>query len=106
MTAVGRAWVPCPSHDGANAMTAHQSLDAAATRSATLIPQTAMDTRAAIASVVVAMDLPDVVHKLPIGSRTTALRARAPGVVAGRRDTERIAHDPHGVVGAAIFDEA
>jgi len=34
------------------------------------------------------------------------LRARTPGVIAGPRDIERAAHDPHRVLDTAIFDEA
>src|SRR5882757_8663572 len=65
-----------------------------------------MDARAAIASAGVAMDLLDVVNDLTVGRGSLALRARTPGIIAGRRDTERVAQDRHRVVGAAIFDEA
>src|SRR5258708_5506784 len=47
-----------------------------------------MNARAAIASVGVAMDPLDVVYKVTIGDRSPALRARAPGIIAGRRDPE------------------
>src|SRR6476659_9129461 len=65
-----------------------------------------MDTRSAVASGGVPMDPLDVVDEYPGGGRALALRARAPGIIAGRRDTERVAQDRHRVVGAAIFDEA
>src|ERR1700737_4026417 len=65
-----------------------------------------MDTRATIASVGVAMDPLDVVNEVTIGGGSPALRARAPGIIAGRRDTEHAAHDRHRVVSAAIFDKA
>src|SRR5215212_6366182 len=51
MTAVGRAWVPCPGHDGANAVPPHQSLDAPTAHAA--IAQFGMDPWAAIASSIV-----------------------------------------------------
>ena len=41
-----------------------------------------------------------------LAADSRALRARAPGIIAGRRDAEHTAHDPHRIVGAAIFDEA
>src|SRR3979411_1595492 len=65
-----------------------------------------MDARAAIASTCVAMDPLDVVDEVTIGGGSPTLRARAPGIIAGRRDTEHITHDHHRVIGAAIFDEA
>src|SRR6202007_1876584 len=65
-----------------------------------------MDARAAVAAVGVAMDPLDVVNEVTIGGGAPALRARTPGIIAGRRDTEHAAHDRHRVVGAAIFDEA
>ena len=52
------------------------------------------------------MDPPDVVDEVTIGGRSSALRARAPGIIAGRRDTEHVAQEPHRIIGAAIFDEA
>src|ERR1700738_3111741 len=97
------AW---PRHDGANAVTAHHPLDAAAAYPAALRLQLDMDTRAAIASVGVAMDPLDVVHEVTIGGGSPALRTRAPGIIAGRRDPKHVAHDRHRVAGAAIFDEA
>jgi hypothetical protein len=48
----------------------------------------------------------DVVDEVTVGGRSPALRARAPGIIAGRRDPEHVAHDRHRVVGAAIFNEA
>src|SRR3982074_2166927 len=65
-----------------------------------------MDARATIASTCVAMDPLDVVDEVTIGGGSPTLRARAPGIIAGRRDTEHITHDRHRVIGAAIFDEA
>ena len=52
------------------------------------------------------MDPLDVVDEVTIGGGSLALRARAPGIIAGRRDTEHVTHDSYRVVGAAIFDEA
>jgi hypothetical protein len=54
----------------------------------------------------VAVDPLDGVDKLTVGGGSPALRARAPSIIAGRRDTEHVAHDRHRVVGAVIFDEA
>src|SRR2546429_6432675 len=65
-----------------------------------------MDARAAIASAGIAMDPSDVLDELTIGSSSPALRACAPGIIAGRRDAEHVAQDRHRIVGAAIFDEA
>jgi hypothetical protein len=65
-----------------------------------------MNTRAAIALMVVAMDPIDVVQQ---GARLAADRRlfwRAPGLIARRRDLEHTTHDRHRVIGAAIFDEA
>jgi hypothetical protein len=84
---------------------AHQPLDATAAHPAGFGLQLDMDTRAAIASVDVAMDPLDVVSEVTISSGSLALRARAPGIIAGRQDTEQTAHDCHGVFSAAIFDE-
>jgi hypothetical protein len=88
------------------ALIPHQSFDAAAAPSAAHGLQLDMDTRAAVASVCLAMDPLDVVDEPAVGGRARALRARAPGIVAGRRDTEHIAQDLHRIVGTAIFDEA
>jgi hypothetical protein len=57
-----------PCHDGANAVTAHQSFDPAAAGAAALGLQFAMDTRAAIASVIVAMGLLDVIQQGTVGN--------------------------------------
>jgi len=65
-----------------------------------------MDARAAIAAIGVAVNPLDVVDELTVGGGSRALRARPPGIIAGRRDTEHVTHDRHRVVGAAIFDEA
>src|SRR5260370_42188982 len=65
-----------------------------------------MDPRAAITPVGVAMDPLDVVSEVTIGGGSSALRARAPGIITGRRDPEHVAQDRHRVVDAAIFDEA
>lgn len=83
----------------------HQPLDATAAHRAALSLQLDMDTRAAITSVDVAMDPLDVVSEVTISGGSPAIRARAPGIIAGRRDTEQVAHDCHGVFSAAIFDE-
>ena len=82
-----------------------KSLDATAGPAA-LSPQLGMDARAAIASACVAMDPFDVVDEVTIGDGSPTLRARAPGIIAGRRDTEHVAQDRHRIVDAAIFDEA
>src|SRR5260370_24734072 len=73
---------------------------------AALGPQIGMEGRVAIASAGVAVDPFDVVDELTIGGGSPALRARAPGIIADRRDPEHAAQDRHRVVGAAIFDEA
>src|SRR6202045_1038843 len=54
----------------------------------------------------VAVDPFDAVDVPTIGDGSPALRARAPGIVASRRDTEHLAKDRHRIVDAAIFDEA
>src|SRR3984893_1247217 len=54
----------------------------------------------------VAVDPFDVVDEPTIGDGSPALRARAPGIIAGRRDLEHVAQDRHRVVGTAIFNEA
>ena len=106
MTAVGGPHPPWPRHDGPDTVMAHQSFDTAAAHPAALSFQFGMNTRAAVASACVAMDPFDVVDELTIGGGSPALRARAPGVIAGRRNTENVAQDRHRIVGAAIFDEA
>src|SRR5882724_3503376 len=83
VTAIGGTHPSWPRHDGANAVMAHQPLDPASAHPAALSLQFDMDTRATIASMVVVVDQPDVVHELTIGDGTTALRARAPSIVAG-----------------------
>src|SRR3954449_5860299 len=105
VTAVGGPHPAWPRHDGPDTLTAHQSLDATAARPVALGPQLGMNPRAAIASACVAVYPFDVVDEVTIGDRSTALRARAPGIIAGRRDPEHVAQDRHGIVGAAIFDE-
>src|ERR1700738_5028950 len=106
VTAVGGAHQPWPRHDGPDPVTAHQSLDATAARPAALGPQLGMDARAAIASPRLAVAPFDVVDERTIGYGSPALRARAPGIITGRRDSEYLAQDRHRVVSAAIFDEA
>ncbi|KRQ96811.1 hypothetical protein CP49_33215 [Bradyrhizobium valentinum] len=73
-------------HDSPNAVTAHQPLDAAAAHPTALSLQLDMDTRAAIASTGFVMDPLDVVDEFAVGGRSPALRARAPSIIAGRRD--------------------
>src|SRR3977135_117728 len=106
VTAVGGAHPSVARADGPDSWATHQSLDATAARPAPLSPQLGMDARTAIASACVAMDPLDVVDELAIGGGSRALRARAPGIVAGRRDPEHVTHDCHRIVSAAIFDEA
>src|SRR6202023_1095130 len=106
VTAVGGAHPSWPRHDSPDTVAAHQSLDATAACPTALGPQLGMDARAAIASAGVAMDPLDVVDEVTIGGGSPALRARAPGIIAGRRDTEHVAQDRHRIVSAAIFDEA
>src|ERR1700687_3967157 len=48
----------------------------------------------------------DEQDRFRIGDGSPALRARAPGIIAGRRDPEHVAQDRHRIVDAAIFDEA
>src|SRR4030095_5845678 len=106
VTAVGGAHPSWPRHDGPDPGATHQSLEATAAYPTALGPQLSVDARAAIASAGLAMDPLDVVDEVTIGGRSPALRARAPGIVTGRRDSEHVTHDRHRVVGAAIFDEA
>src|SRR6202790_3176654 len=101
-----RARPRLPRHDGPDAVTAHQSFDTTAAHPTALGPQLGMDARTAIAFACVAMNPFDVVDELTIIGGSPAFRARAPGIIAGRRDPEHVAHDRHRVVGAAIFDEA
>jgi hypothetical protein len=53
----------------------------------------------------VAVDPSDVLDEITIGGGSPALRARAPGIIAGRRYPEHVAQDRYRIVGAAIFDE-
>src|SRR4029077_11804262 len=106
VTAVGGSHPTWPRHDGANAVTAHQSLDAAAAHSAALGPQFGMDARAAVASACVAVDPFDVVDERTIGGGSPALRASAPGTRAGPPDPKHLSHERPPIVGATIFDEA
>ena len=85
---------------------ARQPLDPASAHPAALSLQFGMDARAAIASAGVAMEPLDVVDEVTIGSGSPALLARAPSIIAGRRDAEHVAHDRYRVIGTAIFDEA
>jgi hypothetical protein len=103
---IGRPHPPGPCHDGANAVMAHQPLDAATAHPAALGLQLGMNPRTAVASVSFAMDPLDVVDEVTIGGGSAALRARPPGIIASRRDPEHVAQDRHRIVGAAIFDEA
>src|SRR3984893_14578413 len=88
VTPVGGAPPPWPRHDGADTVTAHQSLDATAAHPAALRLQLDMDARAAIASAGIAMHPSDVLDELTIGSRSLTLRAGAPSIIAGRSDPE------------------
>src|SRR5207248_7775458 len=90
VTAVGGAHPAWPRHDGPDTVAAHQSLDATAARPAALSPQLGMNARAAIAAIGVAMDPLDVVDEVSIGGGSLALRARSPGIIAGRRDAEHV----------------
>src|SRR3984893_315652 len=105
--AIGRSWrLSGVRTRRGRAVMAHQSLEATAAPPAVLRLQFDMDARAAVASVGIAMDPLDVVNEVTIGGGAPALRARAPGIIAGRRDPEHVAQDRRRVVGAAIFDEA
>jgi hypothetical protein len=70
--AVGGPRPARPRHDGTDAVTPHQPLDATTARPAALSLQLDMDTRAAIAPAGVAVDPPDVVDEVTIGSRSWA----------------------------------
>nr|WP_247521689.1 hypothetical protein [Bradyrhizobium sp. 190] len=87
-------------------MPAHQSLDATAAHLAAQGSQLGMNARAAITPGCIATNPFDVDDELPIGGSSLALRARTPGIIAGWRDPEHVAQDPHRIVGAPIFDEA
>ena len=104
--AVGGPRPSWPRRVGPDTVTAHQSLDAAATCSAALSPQLGMDARAAIAPTGVAVDPLDVIDESSIVGGPPALRASAPGIIASWRDTQHVAQDRHRIVGAAILDEA
>src|SRR5207302_6416778 len=86
VTAVGGARSSWPRHDGPDTVAAHQSLDATAARPAALSPQLGMDARAAIATIGVAVNPPDVVDELTVSSGSRTLRARPPGIIASGRD--------------------
>src|ERR1700736_4649267 len=104
--AVGGAHPPWRRHDGPDTALAHQSLDATAAHATALRSQLGMDARAAIASAGIAMDPFDVVDEVTIGGGSSTLRARAPGIIPGRRDPEHVAQERHGVGGTALFNEA
>src|SRR5512146_2121346 len=84
VTAVGRSHPSRLHHDGADAIAAHQSLDPAPAGAAALTTQGGMDTGAAITPAAVAMNTNDLGQQDAIGCGSTALRPRAPGVIAGR----------------------
>src|SRR5579864_7913394 len=106
MPAVGGSRPSRPCHDRVNAMTAHQSLDPATAHAAALGLQFDMNAGAAIPPAIVAVDLLDILQQFAIFSGSRTFRARAPSVIAGSRDVEHLAHDPHRIVDTAIFDEA
>src|SRR6266853_1029871 len=93
-------------HDGAHAMSTHQPLDPAAAHATSLVLQGDVNTRAAIASVVVLMDLLDRTQEFAISRRSSALRPRSPSVVASRRDLQHAAHELHRIAVAVVLDEA
>ena len=66
VAAVGGPRPSWPRRVGPDTVTAHQSLDAAATHSAALSPQLGIDARAAIAPTGVAVDPLDVIDELSI----------------------------------------
>src|SRR5437773_11669718 len=84
----------------------HQAFDPATAGATSLHPQRGMDPWAAIASAAVLMDLPDRFQESGIGSRALAHRTLAPGVIAGRRDIEHGAHQPHRIGITMVLDEA
>src|SRR3954469_14356453 len=75
MPAVGGSRSSRPRHDGADAMTAHQSLDPAAAHAVALGLQFDMNAGAAISPAIVAVDLPDVLQKGTIFSGSRTFRA-------------------------------
>src|SRR3954451_11364516 len=93
VAAVGGPHPAWPRHDGPDTVMTHQSLDATAADPAALRLQLDVDARTAIASAGIALDPSDVLDELAIGGRSLALRARAPGIIAGRRDGEHVAQD-------------
>ena len=106
MATIGDAAAPGLGHDGSNAMVAHLPHDPAAACTRRLRSELDMNPRAAIASMAVAINQLDVRQQDAIGNGSRAFRTRLPRVVAGWRDLEHTAHDPHRIVGVAIFDEA
>lgn len=106
MTAVGGPNPARRSHDGADTVPMHQAFDPATAGATSPHPQYGVDPWAAIAPAAILVDLSDISQKRGIGGRTCALRTLAPGIIAGRRDLEHGAHQPHRVGIAMVLDEA
>src|SRR4051812_39567499 len=106
VTTVGGAHPARRRHDGADTVPAHQPLDPAAADVTALLAQDGMDAGAAVASAAVLMDPPDRSQERGIGGGTSAHRPITPGIIAGRRDLEHGAHQPHRIGVAMILDEA
>src|SRR5262245_62924846 len=68
--------------------------------------QLGVDARAAVAGVELGVDGPDLHEQGVVALLPGAGGAVPPGVVAGGRDTERVAQQAHGPGALVLFDEA
>lgn len=88
MAAVGGPNTARWCRDGANAVPLHQAFDPAETGATSLRLHRSMDSRAAVASAAVLMNLSDRSQERSISGRARARRPLPPNVIAGRRDPE------------------
>src|SRR5689334_22805299 len=84
----------------------HQAFDPATAGATSLRPQRGMDPRAAVAAAAVPMDLSDRSQERGIAGSACTHWTLAPSVIAGRRDLEHSAHQPHRIGIAMVLDEA
>src|SRR5215203_1726190 len=106
MTAVRCGGPEAAPGQGADAMAAHETLDAPATDPMTLGLQRGMHPWTAIATEMIAMDPADPLKEMSVGYRPGALRPGAPGIIAAGRNPEHAAHEAHRIGAGMLLDQA
>src|SRR5215208_3653203 len=90
---------------GPDPVLVHEALDPTPADAPALSPQRGMHSRRAVATPVLSIQASHIGQQVESGSGSRALGPALPGVVAGSRDAEHLAHDAHRPLLLVISDE-